>query len=43
VVDGLGRYNPALAITSYPELKDWLAQYETIAITNGCIVYRRRR
>lgn len=43
VVDGLGRYNPALAITRYPELKEWLKQYETIAITNGCIVYRRKR
>lgn len=43
VVDGLGRYNPALAIAKYPDLAEWLARYEVAGITNGSIVYRIRR
>jgi hypothetical protein len=43
VVDGLGRYNPDLAITSFPDLKDWLAQYQLIGITRGCRIYCIRR
>lgn len=43
VVDGLGRYNKALAITQYPDLKNWFAQYEIMAITNGCMIYRIRQ
>jgi hypothetical protein len=40
VVDGLGRYNPELAITRYPELAEWLGRYRVIGLTNGTIVYR---
>jgi len=41
VVDGLGPYNPALAITSYPDLRDWLANYSEAARTAHTIIYRR--
>ncbi len=43
VIDGIGRYNPELAIKNYPDLADWLAQYETVAIMNGTIIYRARK
>jgi hypothetical protein len=42
VLDGLGAYNPALAITAFPDLSAWLAQYEEIARTNATVLYRRR-
>jgi hypothetical protein len=40
IVDGLGLYNPKLAITQYPELKTWLSHYQEIARTSGSVVYR---
>ncbi len=42
LVDGLGRYNPRLAIARYPELAEWLRQYEVIALTRGSVIYRIR-
>lgn len=41
IVDGLGPYNPQLAITQFPDLKEWLANYHEVARTSGSIVYRR--
>ncbi len=41
VVDGLGRYNPELAITRYPDLAGWLAGYREIGRTRGTVIYRR--
>jgi hypothetical protein len=41
VIDGLGLYNPALAMTKYPELSSWIAQYREIARTKGSVIYRR--
>jgi hypothetical protein len=41
VIDGLGLYNPALAMTKYPELRSWIAQYREIARTKGSVIYRR--
>jgi hypothetical protein len=41
VLDGLGPYNPKLAITAYPELQSWLAQYTEIGRVGQAIVYRR--
>ena len=41
VVDGLGLYNPRLAITSYPDLGQWLAQYREVARQGQTIIYRR--
>ena len=42
LIDGLGTYNPRLAIGTYPELRPWLAQYQEIGRTTGTVVYRRR-
>jgi hypothetical protein len=41
IVDGLGPLNPALAITRYPDLADWLKNYHEIGRTQFSIVYRR--
>ena len=41
VLDGLGLYNPRLAIAKYTELRTWLAEYREVGRTNGTIVYRR--
>ena len=41
IVDGLGPYNPALAITSFPDLKEWLKDYEIAFQTKGSVVYHR--
>lgn len=41
IVDGLGPYNPALAITAYPDLRAWLSDYEVVHRTPGSVVYRR--
>lgn len=40
IVDGLGLYNPQLAITQYDDLRDWLANYAEVGRTAGSIVYR---
>jgi hypothetical protein len=42
ILDGLGPYNPQLAITAYPELRSWLAGYTEIGRVGQTIVYRRR-
>ena len=41
ILDGLGPYNPQLAIASYPDLQVWLADYRPAARTRNTIVYRR--
>ncbi len=41
VIDGLGLYNPKLAIGNYPELKAWREGYTEIGRTTGSVVYRR--
>jgi len=40
IVDGLGPLNPALAITNYPDLRDWLANYREVGRTRFSIVYQ---
>lgn len=42
IVDGLGAFNPALAISNYPDLKDWLAGYRETGRTGHTIIYRRK-
>jgi hypothetical protein len=42
IVDGLGPYNPELAITKFDDLREWLSNYEEVGRTAGSIVYRRR-
>ena len=41
VIDGLGKYNPQLAITAFPDLAAWLsANYKPFFSTDGTIVYQ---
>lgn len=42
IVDGLGPFNPNLAITNYPDLRDWLTNYSEVARTRSSIIYRRK-
>ncbi len=42
IVDGLGPYNPALALAAYSDLAPWLAGYEIAGKTAGSVVYRRK-
>jgi hypothetical protein len=41
VLDGLGLYNPALAIGAYADLAPWLAAYREIARTGQTVILRR--
>jgi hypothetical protein len=41
IVDGLGIYNPKLAIGNYADLGQWLAGYREVARTEGTVVYRQ--
>jgi len=41
VVDGLSLYNRRLAISQYPELREWFAHYVEIGRTPSTVVYRR--
>ena len=40
IVDGLGPFNPALAISNYPDLRNWLARYREVGRTRGTIIYK---
>jgi hypothetical protein len=42
VVDGLGPYNPELAIARFPDLSQWLEGYRLVGSTAGTRIYRRR-
>jgi 4-amino-4-deoxy-L-arabinose transferase-like glycosyltransferase len=42
IADGLGPYNPNLAITAFPDLAEWLRDYEQVHRTAGTVIYRRR-
>ncbi len=39
IVDGLGQYNPKLAITVYRDLRPWLDRYRRVAATGGSVLY----
>jgi len=43
IADGLGPYNPALAITQFEDLRAWLSQYELVGETRGTRIYRLSR
>ena len=43
ILDGLGPYNPKLSIEAYPDLHDWLADYEPVARTRSTIIYNLKR
>jgi hypothetical protein len=40
IMDGLGPFNPHLAIAAYADLRPWLAQYREVARTNLTVIYR---
>ncbi len=42
IVDGLGPYNPALALARQPEFDAWLGQYSEAGRSEGSILYRRK-
>jgi hypothetical protein len=41
VLDGLGPFNPRLAIGEYADLRAWLAEYQEVARTDLTVIYRR--
>ncbi len=41
IVDGLGLYNPSLALPRQPALAEWFSHYTEVARTNFSILYRR--
>jgi hypothetical protein len=43
VADGLSAYNPALAMTRYPELAAWMEHYALAGRTGETAIYRRIR
>ncbi|HUS07638.1 MAG TPA: hypothetical protein VMZ52_15130, partial [Bryobacteraceae bacterium] len=40
IADGLGPYNPDLAITNYPDLETWLLNYVVFSHRNGFVLYK---
>ena len=42
IVDGLGPFNPNLAITNYRDLQEWLHNYRETARTRYSIIYQRK-
>jgi hypothetical protein len=40
IVDGLGPLNPALAITNFPDLRDWLGNYREVGRTRFSVIYK---
>jgi hypothetical protein len=40
IVDGLGPLNPVLAISNFPDLREWLANYREVGRTRSSIIYR---
>jgi hypothetical protein len=43
IVDGLGVFNPRLAIGRYPDLRAWMTHYRAVARTAETIIYQRTR
>ena len=42
VLDGLGQYNPQLAIGQFADLRDWFAQYREVARSGQTVIYELR-
>jgi hypothetical protein len=40
-IDGLGSLNPALDPRAFPEVRQWMLQYELVARTRLCLIYRK--
>ncbi|MCU1235716.1 MAG: hypothetical protein JWP63_3683, partial [Candidatus Solibacter sp.] len=43
IVDGLGGYNPRLAIGAFDDLRGWMAGYRETARVGQSVVYKRVR
>jgi hypothetical protein len=43
IVDGLGLYNPRLAIAEYPDLHEWIGRYREQARIGQSIIYAEKR
>ena len=43
IVDGLGPYNPHLALTEYPDLRDWLSAYREVGRIGQTITYKKEQ
>jgi hypothetical protein len=41
LVDGLGPYNPALAVDRFPDLAEWFSQYRFVGRTAGSLIFKR--
>ncbi len=41
LVDGLGGYNPHLAVTAFPDLREWLTHYREAGHSGASVVYHR--
>ena len=41
IADGLGKYNPQLAITNFADLSEWLKGYKQAGETEGFVIWRR--
>ena len=41
VVDGLGEYNPRLAVTGFSDLRAWMTGYREVGRSVGSVIYRR--
>ena len=41
IIDGLGLFNPSLAIPQYSDLRLWFGDYREVARTRGSVVYHR--
>ena len=42
IVDGLGPFNSDLAITNYPDIREWLNNYHEISRTRYSVIYQRK-
>lgn len=42
IVDGLGPFNPSLAIVKYADLAEWMSHYDEAARTRTSIIYKLR-
>ena len=43
ILDGLGPFNPHLALSAFPDLQPWLAQYREVTRTRLTVIYKLAR
>jgi hypothetical protein len=43
IVDGLSLFNPDLALSKYPELREWFSRYQEVGRAGGTIIFRHAR